>query len=88
MNMTEECKRETEDMLKAAIYRERPIVNVKQYVEDNAILDSDDKVVVKELWDGRYRVNVWKHDPNRIVQSYFIQSDASGVVSCSPSLGA
>ena len=63
-------------------------MNIKEYVEKNAILDSDDKVVVKELWDGRYRANVWKYDPNRIVQSYFIHTDGSGVVSCNPSLGA
>ena len=87
VEMTEECKRETEDMLKTAIYRERPIVNVKQYVEDRAVLDSDDHVVVKELWDGNYRANIWKYDPNRIVRSYFVTVTESGI-NCSPSLGA
>ena len=28
-------------------------VDVQTYVEENAILDSDDHVIVKELWDGR-----------------------------------
>jgi hypothetical protein len=60
---------------------------VEQYVNDNAIIDSDEKVVVKELWDGRYRVNVWKYDPNRISQSFFVTVSESGI-ECSPSLGA
>ena len=63
-------------------------MNVKEYVEKTAILDSDDKVVVKELWDGRYRVNIWKYNPNRIVQSYFIQSDGDRILECNPNMGA
>jgi len=63
-------------------------MDVKEYVEANAILDSDDKVVVNELWDGRYRANVWKYNPNKIVQSFFIRVDDSGVVECNPTLGA
>lgn len=62
-------------------------MNVKQYIEQHAVLDSDDHVVVKELWNSRYRVNIWKHDPNRIVRSYFVHVTESGV-SCNPSLGA
>jgi len=61
-------------------------VDVKTYVEENAVLDSDDHVIVKELWDGRYRANVWKYDPNRISQSFFVTVNESGV-SCS-ALGA
>ena len=63
-------------------------MNPKEYVEKYAVLDSDDHVVAKQLWDGRCRVNVWKHDPNRIVQSFFIRTEGGGVVSCNPSLGA
>ena len=62
-------------------------MNIEQYIKDHAILDSDEKVVVRELWDGRYRVNIWKHDPNRISQSYFVRVSESGV-ECSPELGA
>ena len=62
-------------------------MNVKEYIEERAVLDSDDKVVVKELWDGNYRANIWKYDPNRIVRSYFVTVTESGI-SCNPSLGA
>jgi len=65
-------------------------MNIEQYVEDRAMLDSDERVVVKELWDGRYRVNVWRHEdgiPHSISRSYFIRVNDSGVY-CNPSLGA
>ena len=65
------------------------VETVTKYVEDNILLDSDDHIVTKELWDGRYRVNVWKYDPkNAIVKSFFIQTDESGVILCSPQIGA
>ena len=60
---------------------------VKEFVEQHAVLDSDEKIVVRELWDGRYRVNVWKYNPNRITQSYFVRVGESGV-QCSPDIGA
>jgi len=58
------------------------------YVQENGILDSDDHLQVRELWEGRYRVNVWKYNPNKIVQSFFVRTNESGVVDCNPSLGA
>jgi len=61
--------------------------DVKEYVEQNAILDNDDHVVVKEMWDGNFRANVWKYNPNRIVQSFFITVSESGIKS-SPTMGA
>jgi hypothetical protein len=60
---------------------------VEEYISKNAILDSDDKVVVKELWDQRYRVNIWKYNPNRITQSFFVRVSESGI-ECNPSIGA
>ena len=63
-------------------------MNIEEYVKTHAILDSDDKVVVKELWSGRYRVNVWKHDPsNRISQSFFIKVEEDKIY-CNPTMGA
>jgi endo-alpha-1,4-polygalactosaminidase (GH114 family) len=62
-------------------------MNLEQYIKDRAILDSDEKVVIKELWKGRYRVNVWKHNPNRISRSYFVRVHESGI-ECNPDLGA
>ncbi len=60
----------------------------QEYVKVNGVLDSDDHLQARELWDNRFRVNVWKYDPNRIVQSYFVKVSDSGVVDCSPKLGA
>jgi hypothetical protein len=57
---------------------------VEEYISKNAILDSDDKVVVKELWD---RVNICKYNPNRITQSFFVRVSESGI-ECNPSIGA
>jgi len=59
-----------------------------EYVRENAILDSDDHIVTKELWDNRFRVNVWKYNPNRIAQSFFVRVGESGVVECNPQIGA
>ena len=63
-------------------------MEVVDYVKEKAILDSDDHIVARELWDGRYRVNVWKYNPNRIVKSYFIHVSESGSFECHPSIGA
>lgn len=61
-------------------------IDVEKYIKENAVLDSDEKVVVKELWNNRYRVNVWKEDPNYISQSYFVRVSESGIL-CNPSIG-
>ena len=59
---------------------------VVKYIEEKAILDNDEKVVIKPLWDNRYRVNVWKFNPNRISRSYFVKVSDNGI-ECNPSIG-
>jgi len=62
---------------------------VEQYMEDNAFLNADHKLRIHEVYAGRFRVNVWQHDPvNKIYSSYFIRANESGVISCDPQLGA
>jgi len=62
---------------------------VEKYMDENAFLNSDQKVRIKEVYDGRFRVNVWESDPvNRIASSYFIRANESGVIYCNPQLGA
>ena len=56
-------------------------MNVKEYIEERAVLDSDEHVVIKEMWDGNHRVNIWRYDPNRIVRSYFVTVTESGIIS-------
>lgn len=62
---------------------------VKQFIEDNAFLEKDKEVRVKEVWPNRFRVNVWQRDPKTVISSsYFIKTNDSGVISCNPPLGA
>lgn len=59
---------------------------VKEYVEKYYLPASDEEVKVGELWENRYRANVWSYNPPRIKASFFVKVENSEVVYCNPPL--
>ena len=68
-------------------------------LSDNTVLDfinkyyipsSDDNITIKEVWDERYRVNVWTKKEEEIwphiKDSFFIKVRNKEVVFCDPPL--
>jgi len=61
---------------------------VKEFVEERAMIEHGQKLEVLHLWDGRYRANVWEFDPKCfITQSFFIKTDGEEIVFSDPYLG-
>jgi len=61
---------------------------VEKYIKENYHPSSRQAIDVHELWDNRYRVNIWDFDPNRITASFFIRVKDGEVSHCSPQLSA
>ena len=61
---------------------------VEKYIKEHYLPSRSQMVNVMELWDNRYRVNIWDFDPNRITDSYFIRVSEGKVSQCSPQLSA
>jgi hypothetical protein len=62
------------------------INKVKEFVENHTSIGVDQFVQVNEVWDNRYRVNIWQTNPNKITKSFFVK--ASGEQFFCPELGA
>ena len=61
---------------------------VEKYIKEHYLPSRSQMVNVMELWDNRYRVNIWDFDPNRITDSYFIRVNKGEVTHCSPQISA
>ena len=61
---------------------------VEKYIKEHYLPSRSQMVNVMELWDNRYRVNIWDFDPNRITDSYFIKVKEGEVSHCSPQISA
>ncbi len=61
---------------------------VEKYIKEHYLPSRSQMVNVMELWDNRYRVNIWDFDPNRITASYFIRVSEGKVSQCSPQISA
>lgn len=59
---------------------------VKQYIDQYYLPGSDEEVKVKEVWDGRYRADVWVYNPPKIKKSFFVMVENEKVSYCNPPL--
>ncbi len=66
-----------------------PVCNVvSDFMKQYYVPSSEDNINIKEVWDGRYRVNVWCNSDERtyIKDSFFIKVRDKEVVFCDPPL--
>ena len=61
---------------------------VEKYIKEHYLPSRSQMINIMELWDNRYRVNIWDFDPNRITDSYFIKVNEGKVSQCSPQISA
>jgi hypothetical protein len=60
---------------------------VKNYIEKYYVPGSHEDIKVGEIWENRYRVNVWTYNPPKIKASFFVRVENNEVTYCNPPLG-
>lgn len=61
---------------------------IREFIEKNYLPSEDQTIIIKEVWDGRYRVNIVNKDSFKIQGSYFIRTQDEKIVYCNPKLSA
>lgn len=61
---------------------------VSKYIDKNFVPNAGQKVTILEVWDNRYRVNIWTEEPCSISHSFFIKVKDGEVVLCNPPIVA
>lgn len=59
---------------------------VEKYIQDNLKIETGERIVVTELWERRYRVNVWQYNPNQVNHSFFIIIRDNEISYCNPAI--
>lgn len=61
---------------------------VSNYINVNFVPNGGQKITISEVWENRYRVNIWTEEPCSISHSFFIKVKDGEVVSCNPPITA
>lgn len=59
---------------------------VFKYINKHFMPHRDQTVTIKEVWQDRFRVNIWEDDPPKIKNSFFIRVKDGKVIDSDPPL--